>query len=133
MSSTNKYGELSDAACPKCGDPVKPKWVACPGCGAQLKGGRSAVARDKTKKGGRSAVARDKTKAPTTCPGCLESVGRAERKLRCPKCDHFVHKLCMKERDFKVTRKPSPFFSDIGIGHAGKAICTVCCPVFPVS
>ena len=36
MTQTNKYGELEDGVCPKCGDPIKPKWVACPGCGVAL-------------------------------------------------------------------------------------------------
>ncbi len=33
MSALNKYGELEEGNCPKCGKPIKPDWKACPSCG----------------------------------------------------------------------------------------------------
>lgn len=38
MDHLNKYGEIEDSGCPKCGEAVKPEWVACPACGVQLQG-----------------------------------------------------------------------------------------------
>jgi len=112
MSATNKFGELEGDACPKCGDPIKPQWVACPGCGARLKD-------TSIKPAGCNA------EAPTTCPGCLETVKIPQRKLRCPKCGHFVHTGCLKEKEFAIIQKARAGF----LSHAeGKAQCAVCCP-----
>jgi hypothetical protein len=37
MGNLNKYGELDDSNCPKCGSPIKPNWKACPECGEMLR------------------------------------------------------------------------------------------------
>ena len=36
MVNINKFGELEDSLCPKCGDPIKPEWKACPQCATRL-------------------------------------------------------------------------------------------------
>ena len=35
----NKYGELEENGCARCGYPLRESWVACPECGAMLKSG----------------------------------------------------------------------------------------------
>jgi len=91
MSALNKYGELEGAACPQCGDPIKPQWVACPGCGMNLQGKRS--------------VATASPAVSYRCPGCgqpANSAGaqgpggnRYENKgYLCRTCSAFVHHVC---------------------------------------
>jgi hypothetical protein len=90
MTNLNKCGEIeSDAGgCPRCGEPVKPKWKACPACGASFVGALS---------GGKEIVPSNRF----VCPGCgekatasyIEDKGRSRI---CQTCQAFVHWACVK-------------------------------------
>lgn len=36
MENLNKYGEINDCGCPRCGNAIKPEWKVCPNCAERL-------------------------------------------------------------------------------------------------
>jgi len=119
MSSLNKYSELEGDACPKCGDPIKPQWVACPGCGEQLQG---------------AGVEAKSERYRFVCPGCGEKATSAGNvgphfnvdpngkrvnspnnvAFLCKKCDAFVHVGCsVRSTSYSLPHRQCPVCGEL--------------------
>jgi hypothetical protein len=94
MAELDKYGELKESRCPKCGGPIKPKWVACPSCGAALAGTEGE---------------KRQTTDPNTCVICTKDTTGDNDRRYCPKCKGFVCWECHRRTgNFWGTRYSCP-------------------------
>lgn len=120
MSAMNKYGELEGDACPECGDPIKPQWVACPACGGSLRKRNSNKSSTK------------QTNSRYICPGCGKRAtacdsdcdSDAGEGFLCKTCDAFVHHACGKRKVIKPYVASSLFAA--GQSGVEQLLCPVC-------
>jgi len=146
MGNLNKYGEIENAGCPHCGNPIKPEWVACPECGNRLSDaggnpkkcpacgksvepdwkacpscGHGFVNHHASNRPTQKSV--DDTRAQAAayiCPGCGGRATAADGKL-CPKCNAFVHKTCLSVGP--KSGGVGDWFADL---DRWKAVCPIC-------
>jgi hypothetical protein len=116
VSKLNKFGELKDISCSKCGYAVKAEWVACPACGARLRGSPDA-------EGASNGIR-------FVCPGCEEKATAAEGARLCITCNAFVHRTCCV-RGKMVAKGKVPLFGRITY-TTHEYLCPVCGAVMAV-
>jgi hypothetical protein len=104
MARLNKYGELEESTCPKCGDPIKPEWVACLACGASLEVGATR---------GRDESPRADSRQTFVCPRCgrlcvtHDATGTDRHVVVCNGCHVVFHRACTtKGRYVKPGKTP---------------------------